>query len=80
MKRVSIALCCLMLTASPLAFAQNTSAGNKNASNPTAKGQAEQNRQNGQKRMAGCINKAQQDKMSPGTAEFDRYMARCMNG
>lgn len=83
MKKELIAFYCVMLAMSPVALAQNTSAGNKAAptTNPTLlKGEAEKKRQDAQKKLAGCINKAQQDKMDPKSPDFDRYINRCLNG
>ena len=82
MKKELIAMCCVMLAASAVALAQNTGAGNKPAptTNPTLlKGEAEKKRQDTQKKMAGCTDKARQDKVTAGTAEFNRYMSRCLN-
>ena len=83
MKKELIAMCCVMMVGSPVAIAQNASAGNKPAptTNPTLlKGEAERKRQESQKKMAGCINKAQQDRIDPNSPEFNRQITRCMNG
>jgi hypothetical protein len=71
-----------MLAASPVALAQNSSGSNPApTTNPTLlKGQAEQKRQDAQKKMAGCINQAQQNKIDPKSDEFNRSITRCLNG
>jgi len=77
MNRLTVALCGLMLAA-PLAWAQGTDAGKK-AAPPSAAEQA-QLQENLKVKMGQCSNQASRDGLKRGTAEFNRFMSRCLNG
>lgn len=77
MKKMTTALCCLMLAAAPLALAQNIDAQKKKLESPY-KTQAEADRHKADMRaLASCFERARERKLDRQSPEWAKYLASC---
>ena len=79
MNRLTAALlCCLMLAAAPLAWAQGTRSGYK--APPLSKEEIADKDKKQKSKIGDCTRKTRTDGIQPSNPDFDRIMANCLKG
>ena len=76
--KTTIALCCLLISAAPLALAQDISKNRKKLESPyKSKAEADQHKADMQQASA-CSRQARQSKLKEGTPEWSKLMSGCL--